>query len=310
VTISTNMAGRGRISDWAARQPVPRRGRSVGGLYVIGTNRHESRRIDDQLRAGPDARAIRVRRGSSSASRTSCFFASALMSPSLPGEITARAMRLWTISSHPRDRPCAARGRRPEPGDPQDLYRYSCVVEHQRMVLHTRRQDLLTGRHRRSCWKSVQRNVTDGCCRRSQGSSGSGRATNHPVPHGPVLASISITSLSSGWPSLDEHRRQQPIDEFHITVGRAFCRLIETINDAVVQTFQSAEIPRGDRYGEGGSQRPLLHLDLLDQTTILRQLVRAILQNCANSGDLFRVLKRALRTSLLPGSRAKASRPP
>src|SRR5215211_680737 len=44
VTIATNMAGRGvdiKIDD---------RVRVVGGLYVLGTERHESRRIDNQLR--------------------------------------------------------------------------------------------------------------------------------------------------------------------------------------------------------------------------------------------------------------------
>ena len=44
VTIATNMAGRGvdiRIGDDV---------RAVGGLYIIGTERHESRRIDNQLR--------------------------------------------------------------------------------------------------------------------------------------------------------------------------------------------------------------------------------------------------------------------
>src|SRR5215208_1443591 len=44
VTIATNMAGRGvdiKIDD---------RVREVGGLYVLGTERHESRRIDNQLR--------------------------------------------------------------------------------------------------------------------------------------------------------------------------------------------------------------------------------------------------------------------
>ncbi len=45
VTISTNMAGRGT--------DIPLGGdrvRELGGLYVIGTNKHEARRIDDQLR--------------------------------------------------------------------------------------------------------------------------------------------------------------------------------------------------------------------------------------------------------------------
>lgn len=44
VTISTNMAGRGvdiQLGDGVA---------ALGGLYVIGTNRHEARRIDHQLR--------------------------------------------------------------------------------------------------------------------------------------------------------------------------------------------------------------------------------------------------------------------
>nr|WP_149704053.1 preprotein translocase subunit SecA [Campylobacter concisus] len=44
VTIATNMAGRGvdiRINDEV---------RNLGGLYIIGTERHESRRIDNQLR--------------------------------------------------------------------------------------------------------------------------------------------------------------------------------------------------------------------------------------------------------------------
>jgi preprotein translocase subunit SecA len=44
VTISTNMAGRG--TDIKLGEGVPDR----GGLYVIGTERHESRRIDRQLR--------------------------------------------------------------------------------------------------------------------------------------------------------------------------------------------------------------------------------------------------------------------
>jgi len=51
VTISTNMAGRGtdiRLggTDEREKEKVI----ELGGLYVIGTNRHESRRIDDQLR--------------------------------------------------------------------------------------------------------------------------------------------------------------------------------------------------------------------------------------------------------------------
>ena len=82
VTIATNMAGRGTdiqlggnvdmrirqeladIADWARARPASARGRdpragrrklkekalAAGGLFVLGTERHESRRIDNQLR--------------------------------------------------------------------------------------------------------------------------------------------------------------------------------------------------------------------------------------------------------------------
>ena len=44
VTIATNMAGRG--TDIKLGEGV----KEVGGLKIIGTERHESRRIDNQLR--------------------------------------------------------------------------------------------------------------------------------------------------------------------------------------------------------------------------------------------------------------------
>ena len=44
VTIATNMAGRGTDIKLSAGVP------EVGGLHVVGTERHESRRIDRQLR--------------------------------------------------------------------------------------------------------------------------------------------------------------------------------------------------------------------------------------------------------------------
>ncbi len=44
ITISTNMAGRG--TDIALGEGVA----ALGGLYVMGTNKHENRRIDNQLR--------------------------------------------------------------------------------------------------------------------------------------------------------------------------------------------------------------------------------------------------------------------
>ncbi len=53
VTVATNMAGRGVDIILGGNPPDPEEAEKVkelGGLYVIGTERHESRRIDNQLR--------------------------------------------------------------------------------------------------------------------------------------------------------------------------------------------------------------------------------------------------------------------
>jgi len=53
VTVATNMAGRGVDIVLAGNPPVSEEAQKIkelGGLYVIGTERHEARRIDNQLR--------------------------------------------------------------------------------------------------------------------------------------------------------------------------------------------------------------------------------------------------------------------
>jgi len=53
VTIATNMAGRGVDIVLGGNPPAPEKAKKVvelGGLHIIGTERHEARRIDNQLR--------------------------------------------------------------------------------------------------------------------------------------------------------------------------------------------------------------------------------------------------------------------
>ncbi|MDD5710664.1 MAG: preprotein translocase subunit SecA [Candidatus Colwellbacteria bacterium] len=53
VTVATNMAGRGVDIVLGGNPPDPEKAKTIkglGGLHVIGTERHEARRIDDQLR--------------------------------------------------------------------------------------------------------------------------------------------------------------------------------------------------------------------------------------------------------------------
>lgn len=70
VTIATNMAGRGVDIILGGNPPKEEDAKSVreaGGLYVIGTERHEARRIDNQLRG---------RSGRQGDPGESCFFVS------------------------------------------------------------------------------------------------------------------------------------------------------------------------------------------------------------------------------------------
>ena len=46
--------------------------REAGGLFIIGTERHDSRRIDNQLRGRAAVRATRARRASTSRLKTIC----------------------------------------------------------------------------------------------------------------------------------------------------------------------------------------------------------------------------------------------
>ena len=53
VTVATNMAGRGVDIVLGGNPSTPEEAQKVkdaGGLYVMGTERHEARRIDNQLR--------------------------------------------------------------------------------------------------------------------------------------------------------------------------------------------------------------------------------------------------------------------
>jgi len=123
VTVSTNMAGRGtdiRLAEGVA---------ALGGLYVIGTNRHESRRIDNQLRGRAG------RQGDPGVSR---FFVS------LEDDLLVK----YGIDD-PRLRHDPESIQRLVEGQNLDirkfLNKYENVVEGQRRAVQQRRQSLLSG---------------------------------------------------------------------------------------------------------------------------------------------------------------------
>jgi len=119
VTISTNMAGRGvdiRLGEGVS---------SLGGLYVIGTNRHESRRIDLQLRGRAG------RQGDPGSSR---FFLS-------------REDPLFRLYADDDDELSPDQCQRFVEGEHLDmrlfLRKYESVIEAQRLAIRERRQTLV-----------------------------------------------------------------------------------------------------------------------------------------------------------------------
>ncbi|HLK67746.1 MAG TPA: DEAD/DEAH box helicase [Bryobacteraceae bacterium] len=136
VTISTNMAGRGtdiRLGDGVA---------DVGGLYVIGTNRHESRRIDNQLRGRSG------RQGDPGCSR---FFVS-LEDPML--------VRYGDLKPKYRNNPAAVQSLVEGQHLDQRLFllSYDSPIEGQRNKIHAHRKEVLEGRG--ACKSELERLVT------------------------------------------------------------------------------------------------------------------------------------------------------
>jgi len=135
VTISTNMAGRGtdiRLGEGVA---------ALGGLYVIGTNRHESRRIDNQLRGRAG------RQGDPGCSR---FFIS-LEDPLMVkyGDLNPR------YRNDPASIQSLVEGQHLD--QRQFLQRYEIPVEGQRNRIHSYRQSVLDGTA--ACQSDLERQI-------------------------------------------------------------------------------------------------------------------------------------------------------
>jgi preprotein translocase subunit SecA len=123
VTISTNMAGRG--TDIKLGEGVA----ELGGLHIIGTNRHESRRIDNQLRGRAG------RQGDPGSSR---FFVS--LEDDLFTKYSAETDRL---ERDPESMQRTVEGQNLEIR--MFLRKYEGVLEGQRQTIQRRRQDIFTG---------------------------------------------------------------------------------------------------------------------------------------------------------------------
>jgi preprotein translocase subunit SecA len=299
VTISTNMAGRGtdiRLGGKSGRYHAEVA--ALGGLYVIGTNRYESRRVDDQLRG----RA--ARQGDPGSSR---FFISLQddlfqrfgIDESLAGGVDARSQ------DKPIDDPEVtaeiAHVQRVIEGQNLEirktLWQYSYVLDRQRHIVHTRRQNLLTGRatgsllHERAPERYEQLLAQFG-----------------PAVLDKVERQITLFHIDRCWTEyLDyvAHIRagihlmtpadRSPLDEFHMAVGKAFQGLVESIDNSIVETFLSVEVtPDGIDMEKAGLKGPSSTWTYLINDHPFGDWFQRFCKTVANSADLIRSLKRAL----------------
>ena len=155
VTISTNMAGRGTDIRLGGDAGIDHeRVAALGGLFVIGTNRHESRRVDLQLRGRAG------RQGDPGESR---FFVSLedelLVRYGIHGLIPPRLLPAKSEGAieSPVVRREVARAQRIVEGQNfeirRTLARYADVVEAQHRRVIERRQAMLTGEESPDVWE-------------------------------------------------------------------------------------------------------------------------------------------------------------
>jgi preprotein translocase subunit SecA len=258
VTVSTQMAGRGvdiRLGGSAgtgqteteradAERADAERVAELGGLYVLGCGRHDSRRVDDQLRG---------RAGRQGDPGGSLFFVSveddlvaqhgqdALPSP-LPAAGPDGRLRDPAVHRAVEHAQRVAEGISFEIH--RNTWRYSVLLEQQRQLIAARRDEVLR---------------TDAAARLLAARRPQRYAEVLEAVGGGVLTgaarSIVLYHLDRCWADhlayLAEIRegvhlrvlgQLDPLDEFHRAAVPAFNRLLSTVEDSAVATFNKARI--------------------------------------------------------------------
>ena len=244
VTISTNMAGRGtdiRLGGEAEEERA--RVVALGGLYVIGTNRHESRRVDLQLRGRAG------RQGDPGESR---FLLS------LEDDILVRYGIRSLIPprfipekrAEPIDNPVVrreiARAQRIIEGQSLEIRRtlggYASPIEEQRKLVHDRRQALLVGREDPDVW----RRESD---RHARLVAAAGEEAGRRAETAVTLSCVDrawsdhlalVADLREGSPLVGLGGRD-PLTRFKVETAEAFHRMQDEVDEAVLEALKGVE---------------------------------------------------------------------
>ncbi|MET8202589.1 accessory Sec system translocase SecA2 [Micromonospora taraxaci] len=254
VTVSTQMAGRGvDIRLGGSDQSDQERVAELGGLYVIGSGRHDSRRVDDQLRGRAGRQGdpggsvffvsleddLVVRHAADSVPASPRMNADGLVTDEQVDYAVEHAQRVAEGVNHEIHR---------------NTWRYSVVIEQQRKALAARRERLLT-----SDVAAVM------------------LLEKEPEKAGEMdedllaraARSIALYHLDRLWADhlaeLSEVRegvhlralgRLDPLDEFHRAAVPAFNDLVPEIEARTIATFNETEFDEDWQADDGTLVRP------------------------------------------------------
>jgi len=249
VTISTNMAGRGTdIRLGGAHGQDRDRVAALGGLYVIGTTLHESRRVDRQLRGRAG------RQGDPGESR---FFVSLqddllvrygidrLIAGRLRGPLTAGPI------DHPVVLREVARAQRIVDGQNVEIRRtlahYAAVVEEQHRRLMARRQALLTGAEEPDIWRerSPARHAELVAAAGAGAVADAERAATLAIIDGAWRDHLAFCADLREGIHLVRLGGQDPLTRFTAEAIAAYARIDDQIDDAVAEAMDGVRVDGG-----------------------------------------------------------------
>ncbi|MGC4749974.1 accessory Sec system translocase SecA2 [Micromonospora sp. DT201] len=254
VTVSTQMAGRGvDIRLGGSDQSDQERVAELGGLYVIGSGRHDSRRVDDQLRGRAGRQGdpggsvflvsleddLVVRHAADAVPPSPRMNADGLVTDEQVDYAVEHAQRVAEGVNHEIHR---------------NTWRYSVVIEQQRIALAARRERLLTS------------DVAAVMLLEKEPEKASEMDEDLLAR---AARSIALYHLDRLWAEhlaeLSEVRegvhlralgRLDPLDEFHRAAVPAFNDLIPEIEARTIATFNETEFDEDWQPDDGTLVRP------------------------------------------------------
>jgi preprotein translocase subunit SecA len=254
VTVSTQMAGRGvdiRLggSDEKDRDKVV----ELGGLYVVGSGRHDSRRVDDQLRG---------RAGRQGDPGGSVFFVS------LEDELVTRhagdilpaspRMDMEGVVHDAQVEYAVEHAQRVAEGVNHEIHRntwrYSVVIEQQRIALAERRERLLTSEiaaimlleRSPEKAKSIDEDVLSDAARAIALYHLDRLWAEHLAELSEVREGVHLRALG----------KLDPLDEFHRAAVPAFQNVFTEIETRTIATFEEVDLTDGWEPDRANMVRP------------------------------------------------------